>query len=87
MIEAILGIDISKKDLSLALLSKGTYKKNKLPNTQEGFEELTQWLLSKALIKLRLVWKQQGAMEKSWLIIFTQKAMACILLTLPVGIC
>lgn len=61
MIEAILGIDISKKDLSLALLSKGTCKKNKLPNTQEGFEELTQWLYKQGVNKIKACMEATGS--------------------------
>jgi transposase len=61
MSEAILGIDISKKDLSLALLLKGACKKNKVPNTQEGFKELTQWLYKQGIDKLKACMEATGS--------------------------
>jgi transposase len=44
MVQAVLGIDISKQDLSLTLLVKDSYKKKKILNTPQGFKELTKWL-------------------------------------------
>lgn len=37
----ILGIDVSKKDLSLALIFKGSHKKLKISNDLKGFKDLT----------------------------------------------
>lgn len=44
MIEAILGIDVSKKDLSVTLFSKETFKSRKISNDFDGFKELTNLL-------------------------------------------
>ncbi len=44
MIEAILGIDVSKKELVLALFLNGSFKKQKVSNDNVGFKELTNWL-------------------------------------------
>jgi transposase len=44
MIEAILGIDVSKKELALALFLNGSFKKQKVSNDSVGFKELTDWL-------------------------------------------
>lgn len=44
MANVILGIDVSKKELSVALLFEGSYKKCKITNDLKGFKELTNWL-------------------------------------------
>ena len=44
MSKTILGIDVSKKDLALALLVNEKIYKTKILNNQEGFLELLKWL-------------------------------------------
>jgi len=44
MADVILGIDVSKKELSLALLLRGAFKRRKVANDMSGFKELIDWL-------------------------------------------
>lgn len=60
MTQAILGIDVSKKDLSIALLVKDSYKKKKIANTLQGFEDLTQWLSTHHINQVRACMEATG---------------------------
>ena len=44
MSKPILGIDVSKLDLSLSLLIDKKYYQTKIDNNQQGFKVLVKWL-------------------------------------------
>ena len=44
MVTPILGIDVSKKELSLALSFEGSLKRRKVSNDPKGFKDLRDWL-------------------------------------------
>ena len=60
MIEAILGIDVSKKDLSIALFLKGSFKKRKVSNNLNGFQELTDWLKKEQVTRVKACLEATG---------------------------
>jgi transposase len=41
---AVVGIDVSKRKLDIALLANGTLKSKVMPNTAAGYSELAKWL-------------------------------------------
>jgi transposase len=61
MAEAILGIDVSKKELSLALLFEGKYKKYKISNDLKGFERLTDWFKSQGIYQVKACMEATGS--------------------------
>ena len=61
MNEGILGIDVSKKDLSIALLLKTSYKKCKIANTREGFISLSKWLQAQGMTKVKACMEATGS--------------------------
>jgi transposase len=56
----ILGIDVSKKDLALALLIENSYKKYKVSNTPKGFKDLTVWLQKQGVDKVKACMEATG---------------------------
>jgi transposase len=60
MIEAILGIDVSKKDLSIALFVKGSFKRRKFSNNLNGFKELTDWLKKEQVTRVKACLEATG---------------------------
>ena len=61
MSEVILGIDVSKKDLSVALLREEFYKKCKISNDLKGFEILTNWLKGQGITKVKACMEATGS--------------------------
>lgn len=61
MPEAILGIDISKKELVVALLINNKNCKNKFPNNTQGFIELSEWLAEKGLAEVKICLEATGS--------------------------
>lgn len=61
MTQAILGIDISKKDLALALLSNDRYQKRKISNDIKGFKSLTDWLNSQDISCVKVCMEATGS--------------------------
>jgi transposase len=43
--KAIVGIDISKKDFTVALLLESKVRKNEFDNNEHGFKKLKDWLI------------------------------------------
>lgn len=60
MIEAIVGIDVSKKDLSIALFLEGSFKKRKISNDLKGFKELTDWLNKQCINRIKACLEATG---------------------------
>ena len=44
MSKAIIGVDVSKLDLSISLLLNKIYYQTKIDNNQQGFKTLIKWL-------------------------------------------
>ncbi|AIL13643.1 hypothetical protein IM40_09360 (plasmid) [Candidatus Paracaedimonas acanthamoebae] len=61
MNEAILGIDVSKKDLSIALLLHTSYKKYKVSNNIKGFIGLTKWLQAQGIEQVKACMEATGS--------------------------
>lgn len=61
MAEIILGIDVSKKELSLALLAENSCKKHKISNDLKGFKNLTAWLNSHGVKKIKACMEATGS--------------------------
>jgi len=60
MPENILGIDVSKEVLSVALLSNDTYKHTDIKNDKSGFAKLCTWLESKGLNEVEVCSEATG---------------------------
>ena len=57
----ILGIDVAKKTLAYALrLPSGKYKNKTLPNTPQGFSELSAWLKTQGVDTLHVCMEATG---------------------------
>lgn len=52
MSKVIIGIDVSKRDLSVALQGKAYYKKCKISNDLKGFEIQSDWLKDQVITKV-----------------------------------
>jgi transposase len=61
MTKPILGIDVSKKDLSLALTFNGSLKRLKISNDANGFKELTAWLKKENVTHLKACMEATGS--------------------------
>ena len=61
MDEGILGIDVSKKELSIALLFNTSYKKCKISNNIEGFTNLSKWLQAQGISKVKACMEATGS--------------------------
>ena len=61
MFEGTLGIDISKKELAVALIIGNKISKNKFANNQQGFAKLNQWLSIKAIKDLKVCMEATGS--------------------------
>jgi transposase len=61
MSKPILGIDVSKKDLSLALILNGSYKKLKISNDCKGFQALTAWLKKEKVDQVKACMEATGS--------------------------
>ncbi len=61
MSKDFLGIDVSKKELVVALISCDKINKNKFANNQEGFKLLHQWLMSKSINKITACMEATGS--------------------------
>jgi transposase len=61
MTNVILGIDVSKKELSIALLFEGSYKKCKITNDLKGFKELTNWLKAQGASQVKACMEATGS--------------------------
>ena len=60
MSNAILGIDVGKAEIAVALLiDNNSAKKEIFNNNDKGFKSLNKWLKQKKVSTLKLVWKQQ----------------------------
>ena len=84
MNEIILGIDVSKKDLSIALLHKDINKKYKISNDIQGFRKLTDWLKSQGIKKVKACMEATGSYGERWPTIFMKMLIKSILLILLV---
>ncbi len=60
MIEVMLGIDVSKKELALALFLNGSFKKQKVSNDSIGFKELKNWLKRQNVIHVKACLEATG---------------------------
>lgn len=56
----ILGIDVSKKDLSIALFHNNSHKKYKITNDMHGFKKLTEWLESQGISHVKACMEATG---------------------------
>ena len=61
MNKIILGIDVSKKDLSIAFLHNDTNKKYKISNDLQGFRKLTDWLQNQGIKKVKACMEATGS--------------------------
>jgi transposase len=60
MTHSILGIDVSKQKLDIALLRDGKFKTKAFKNQETGFEQLLQWLRDKDVIDLHVCLESTG---------------------------
>jgi hypothetical protein len=65
MFKVILGIDVSKLDLSIILLIDKQYFQAKIDNNPKGFKALVQWLKKHEAHNL-FAWKLLADMKKNW---------------------
>ncbi|MBN9412963.1 MAG: hypothetical protein J0H12_03430 [Candidatus Paracaedimonas acanthamoebae] len=63
MDEVILGIDVSKKELSITLLFNTYYKKYKISNNIEGFIDLIKWLQDQVISKVKACMESMGLVQ------------------------
>lgn len=62
---AILGLDISKATIDLALLRDGKIKSRKVDNNKAGFDELAQWLTSHGVKRVHACCEATGGYEEA----------------------
>ncbi len=60
MSKPILGINISKLDLSISLLTDNQYYQTKIDNIQQGFKILVKWLQKHQVIKVAACMEATG---------------------------
>ena len=65
MHDLILGIDISKLDLSVSLLIDKHHYQTKIDNSQEGFKKLAEWLRKHKAIKVHACMEATGTYGRS----------------------
>ena len=56
----VMGIDVSKKDLSIALFHNDSHKKYKITNDVQGFKKLTEWLESQGISHVKACMEATG---------------------------
>ncbi len=59
--DAILGIDISKKELYYALFVKGKTMQKKFANSLQGFNQLAKWLQTNKVNKVKACMEATGS--------------------------
>jgi hypothetical protein len=52
MSNAIIGVDVSKLDLSISLLIDKIYHQTKIDNNQEGFKIFSKWIKKHRITKV-----------------------------------
>ena len=82
MSEAILGIDVSKKKLDVALMFDGRTLKKKFDNSPKGFKLIGGWLMSLHIERVHACLESTGTYGEAGLSFFTKKAIASRLSTL-----
>lgn len=66
MSKPILGVDVSKLDLSLSLLIDKKYYQTKIDNNQQGFKALVKWLQKHGVSKVFACMEATGSYGKSF---------------------
>ena len=66
MSKPILGVDVSKLDLSISLLIDKKYYKTKIDNNQQGFKTLIKWLQKHEVTKVSACLEATGSYGKSF---------------------
>jgi transposase len=66
MSKPILGVDVSKLDLSISLLIDKKYYQTKIDNNQQGFKTLIQWLQKHKVTKVTACMEATGSYSKSF---------------------
>lgn len=59
--KAIVGIDISKKNFTIALMLESKVKKNEFDNNEHGFMELKDWLTGSGVVEARICMEATGS--------------------------
>ena len=68
MSKPILGIDVSKLDLSVSLLIDNKYYQTKIDNNQQGFKLLVKWLKKHDITQVSACMEATGNYGRSLLI-------------------
>lgn len=66
MSKPILGVDISKLDLSISLLIDKKYYQTNIDNNQQGFKTLVKWLQKREVNKVAACMEATGSYGKSF---------------------
>ncbi|KJV56762.1 transposase family protein [Orientia chuto str. Dubai] len=66
MSKPILGIDVSKLDLTISLLIDKNYHHTKVNNNQQGFKELVKWLKKHKITQVAACMEATGKYGKSF---------------------
>jgi len=66
MSKPILGVDVSKLDLSISLLIDKKYYQTKIDNNQQGFKALIKWLQKHEVTKVAACMEATGSYGKSF---------------------
>ena len=66
MSKPILGVDVSKLDLSISLLIDKKYYQTKIDNNQQGFKALIKWLQKHEVTKVVACIEATGSYGKSF---------------------
>ena len=66
MSKPILGVDVSKLDLSISLLTDKKYYQTKIDNNQQGFKTLIKWLQKHEVVKVAACMEATGSYGKSF---------------------
>jgi transposase len=64
MSKPILGVDVSKLDLSISLLIDKKYYQTKIDNNQQGFKTLIKWLQKHKVAKVAACMEATGSYGK-----------------------
>ncbi|KJV55568.1 transposase family protein [Orientia chuto str. Dubai] len=75
MSKPILGIDVSKLDLTISLLIDKNYHHTKVNNNQQGFKELVKWLKKHKITQVAACMEATGKYVSHLLIFCTAITM------------
>ena len=63
--DAVLGIDISKRDFHASLIAGGKTANKSFPNSDVGFEQLIKWMLNRKIVRVHACMESTGPLGEA----------------------